>query len=108
MRTLAHELTHYKQDITKGLNANSGDTGSPEEDEANAMAGRIMRHFDEKYPHAFETKPVVSEAEVWDKPNPVKKHKKLDADDKAAAKRRAKAAGRKYPNMVDNIWAARR
>ena len=27
---------------------------------------------------------------------------------KAAAKRRATAAGRKYPNMVDNIWAARR
>lgn len=61
MRTLAHELTHYKQDITKGLNANSGNTGSPEEDEANAMAGRIMRHFDEKYPHAFDAKPVVSE-----------------------------------------------
>jgi hypothetical protein len=50
----------------------------------------------------------VNEADVWDKPNPVKKHKKLSPADKDAAKRRAKAAGRKYPNMVDNIWAARR
>jgi Domain of unknown function (DUF6321)/Cytidylyltransferase-like len=46
--------------------------------------------------------------EVWDKPNPVKKHKALSAKDKAAAKARASRAGRKYPNMVDNIWAARR
>ena len=46
--------------------------------------------------------------EVWDHPNPVKKHKKLSPADKAAAKRRAKSAGRKYPNMVDNIWAAKR
>jgi hypothetical protein len=49
----------------------------------------------------------ILEAEVWDKPNPVKKHKKLTPAKKAAAKRRAKAAGRPYPNMVDNIWAAK-
>jgi len=48
----------------------------------------------------------VSEA-VWDKPSPVKKHEKLSPDTKAKAKARAKAAGRPYPNMVDNIWAAR-
>lgn len=50
---------------------------------------------------------VPEEAEVWDKPNPVKKHEKLSPSDKARAKARAKAAGRAYPNMVDNIWAAR-
>jgi Cytidylyltransferase-like len=50
----------------------------------------------------------VAEAEVWDKPNPVKKHKHLSDKDKAAARARAKRAGRKWPNMVDNIWAARR
>jgi hypothetical protein len=44
---------------------------------------------------------------VWDKPNPVKDHKKLSPSDKAKAKARAARAGRKYPNMVDNIWAAR-
>ncbi len=44
---------------------------------------------------------------VWDKPNPVKKHSKLSPSQKAKAKARAKAAGRPYPNMVDNIWAAK-
>ena len=45
--------------------------------------------------------------EVWDKPNPVKHHSKLSPENKARARARAKAAGRPYPNMVDNIWAAR-
>lgn len=50
------------------------------------------------------------EKEVWDKPNPKQaagKSEKLSAAGKAKAKARAKAAGRPYPNMVDNIWAAR-
>jgi hypothetical protein len=49
----------------------------------------------------------LGESEVWDKPNPVKKHSKLSPSAKAKARARAKAAGRPYPNMVDNIWAAR-
>lgn len=53
-------------------------------------------------------KAVAEEKDVWDKPNPVKDHKKLSDADKAAARARAKRAGRKYPNMVDNIWAAKR
>lgn len=48
-----------------------------------------------------ETKPV------WDKPNPVKHSDKLSPAQKAKAKARARSAGRPYPNMVDNIWAAR-
>lgn len=50
------------------------------------------------------------EKEVWDKPNPKQaagKSEKLSPSAKAKAKARAKAAGRPYPNMVDNIWAAR-
>ena len=50
---------------------------------------------------------VEEETQVWDKPSPVKNSKKLSSDQKAKAKARAKAAGRPYPNMVDNIWAAR-
>ena len=50
----------------------------------------------------------VSETEVWDKPNPAKKHSKLSPAQKAKAKARAKRAGRSYPNMVDNIWAAKK
>ena len=45
---------------------------------------------------------------VWEKPNPVKKHTKLTPAKKASAKAMAKAAGRPYPNMVDNIRAARK
>jgi hypothetical protein len=44
---------------------------------------------------------------IWDKKNPVKTHKKLTPAQKAKAKRRAKAAGRQYPNMVDNIAVAK-
>ena len=31
---------------------------------------------------------------------------KLDAATKAQAKARAERAGRRYPNLVDNMWAA--
>lgn len=46
--------------------------------------------------------------EVWDKPNPAKKHKKLSPAKKAAAKAAAKAAGRSYPNLIDNMRMARK
>ena len=45
--------------------------------------------------------------QVWDKPNPAKKHKKLSTDKKAKAKAAAKAAGRPYPNLVDNMRATK-
>ena len=41
--------------------------------------------------------------EVWDKPSPAKKHKKLSPAKKAAAKAAAKKAGRPYPNLIDNM-----
>jgi len=43
----------------------------------------------------------------WDKPNPKRKSKPLTSAQKAAAKRRAKAAGRPYPNLVDNAAVRR-
>ena len=46
--------------------------------------------------------------EVWDKPNPAKKHKKLSPAKKASAKAAAKAAGRPYPNLIDNMRMARK
>ncbi len=45
--------------------------------------------------------------EVWDKPNPAKKHKVLSPAKKARAKAAAKAAGRPYPNLIDNMRAAK-
>jgi len=45
--------------------------------------------------------------QVWDKPNPVKKHKKLSPEKKAKAKAAAKAAGRPYPNLIENMRMAK-
>ena len=45
--------------------------------------------------------------QVWDTPNPAKKHKKLSPAKKASAKASAKAAGRPYPNLIDNMRVAR-
>jgi len=60
MRTLAHELVHYKQLLDDRINPDSGDTGSKIENEANAIAGIIMRQFDKKFPKAFEVN-ILSE-----------------------------------------------
>lgn len=47
---------------------------------------------------------------IWekDRPEDLGKPKSLSAKKKAFAKRRAKAAGRPYPNLVDNLAAARK
>ena len=47
--------------------------------------------------------------EVWDKPRPegLGKPKKLSSAKKAKAKAAAKAAGRPYPNLIDNMRAAK-
>jgi cytidyltransferase-like protein len=45
LRTLAHELVHRKQEEDGRLDINSGKTGSPIEDEANAVAGVLLRNF---------------------------------------------------------------
>ena len=58
LRTMAHEFTHRKQAEKETLPADAGETGSPYEDEANAMAGRIMRHWAEKHPEMFAHVPL--------------------------------------------------
>jgi len=50
LRTLAHELVHYQQGVEDRLNSESGATGSNEENEANAVAGILMRHYNEANP----------------------------------------------------------
>jgi len=47
---------------------------------------------------------MTSKKPIWDKARP----KGLSDDQKASAKAMAKAAGRPYPNMVDNMRAARK
>jgi hypothetical protein len=53
LRTLAHELVHYKQHLEGDMYAGAGETGSPIENQANEVAGIIMRHFNKKYPRAI-------------------------------------------------------
>ncbi|TXH66182.1 MAG: hypothetical protein E6Q88_12430 [Lysobacteraceae bacterium] len=45
----------------------------------------------------------------WKRPRPPssKRPTELTASQKAAAKQRAEAAGRRYPNLIDNMWATR-
>lgn len=50
LRTLSHELVHYKQDLDGRLDDASGETGSDIENEANAVAGIIMRNFNKANP----------------------------------------------------------
>jgi hypothetical protein len=45
---------------------------------------------------------------VWETKNPNKKSKKLTPAKKSAAKAAAKKAGRPYPNLVDNMNAAKK
>ena len=47
------------------------------------------------------------EKAFWDKKNPNKNSTPLTPDQKAKAKARAKAAGRPYPNLVDNAAVKR-
>lgn len=50
---------------------------------------------------------MKKEKAFWDKPNPKKKSTGLTPAQKSAAKARAKAAGRPWPNLVDNAWASK-
>ncbi|CAB4124298.1 hypothetical protein UFOVP49_136 [uncultured Caudovirales phage] len=58
LRTLAHELVHHKQNLDGKLNdiEAAGKTGSDHENEANALAGVILRHYGKKNPKIFESR----------------------------------------------------
>lgn len=51
MRTLAHELVHWKQ-MVSGMPLN-GEDGSDTENQANSIAGIIMRRFGKMHPEYF-------------------------------------------------------
>ena len=54
LRSLAHELIHHKQNLNNELHEKSGETGSEHENEANALAGQLMRDYGKKNPKIFE------------------------------------------------------
>jgi pyrimidine deaminase RibD-like protein/predicted nucleotidyltransferase len=58
-RTVAHELAHCRQHEIEQLDDNAGATGSPVENEANAVAGIIMRDFADAHPELFDHKAIA-------------------------------------------------
>lgn len=54
-RSIAHELVHFAQNMKQELSQKSGDTGSDIENEANSLAGIIMRDFGKSFPQIFVT-----------------------------------------------------
>ena len=89
LRTLAHEMVHYAQGQRDELDADSGATGSPEEDQANAEAGVIMREFNQQFPQYMELKPIV--VEKWSK----KYKKSINCSNPKGFSQKAHCAGRK-------------
>jgi hypothetical protein len=65
LRTLAHEMVHYRQDLNDELNGESGRDGSPQENEANAEAAVIMRQWGKSNPDLFKRAALLAEA--WNK-----------------------------------------
>jgi len=53
-RTVCHELIHERQRQQGKLNPRSGEDGSPQENEANSVAGVIMRKWGKLHPEAYE------------------------------------------------------
>jgi hypothetical protein len=53
LRSLGHEMVHFRQDLEGRLKPDSGRTGSEHENEANAVAGQIMRKYGKMHPELF-------------------------------------------------------
>lgn len=50
----------------------------------------------------------MAQKKVWNTKNPNKKSTPLSPSQKAEAKARAEKAGRRYPNLVDNMAVSRK
>jgi hypothetical protein len=53
LRTLAHELVHARQNEMGILQPDSGETGSEHENDANAIAGILMRDYGKQNPNIY-------------------------------------------------------
>ena len=54
LRTLGHELEHYKQHMVKGVPKHHSHAGDPIENQANAKAGELLRKFGALHPEYFD------------------------------------------------------
>jgi len=62
LRSLAHELTHHRQRELNMIQDDSGEAGSEIENEANAMAGIIMRDYGQINPNIYEVSNQLQES----------------------------------------------
>lgn len=53
LRSLAHEMMHFKQNLRGELHLNSGKDGSPHENEANTFSGIMIRKFGRIFPEIY-------------------------------------------------------
>ena len=67
LRTLCHELVHHKQNEEGRIEANSGETGSYIENEANATAGIILREYGKLNSMIYESRLTedIKEYEIY-------------------------------------------
>lgn len=54
LRSVAHEMMHFKQNLRGDLKYNSGRDGSPHENEANTFSGMMIRKFGRMFPEIYE------------------------------------------------------
>ena len=55
LRSIAHELTHHKQNEDGRLYAGAGETGTDIENEANSMAGVMLREYGQLNSEIYES-----------------------------------------------------
>ncbi len=102
LRTIAHELTHYKQDTDHKLDSTSGATGSPEENEANSLAGIVMRYFNKQYPEYLKVRPVI--LEKWS----TKYKRSINCSNPKGFSQRAHCQGRKKNEDIESTEEGRK
>ena len=86
LRTLAHELVHAKQH-SDHIDIDSA-TGSPEENDANVLAGIVMRKFNKLHPEFLKLKPISEGGNLsLDNPNEPESPYQADEIDLAVHKR---------------------
>ena len=98
MRTLAHELVHCKQ--REEREELDGSDGSPDENEANAMAGVLLRRWADKNPTLFSESVEIIDEE-WSE----KYKRSIDCNNPRGFSQKAHCAGRnKTENMNPVAW----
>lgn len=55
LRSIAHEMVHLQQLEQKRFEIGAKDIGGKQEDEANAVAGQLIKKFAEQYPNVYES-----------------------------------------------------